>query len=267
MPYILKTTFQNYAWGDKLFIQNLFGLTELIGKPVAEMWLGAHPNSPSTISVKGKQLNLNSFLEANPQHLSGSVADQKQTQLPFLLKILAAGQPLSIQVHPDKATAEAGFAAENAEGIELHNPLRSFKDPNPKPELICALTEFTAMCGFRPYQQISALFTSLDVQDIWPGFAVFDSLPNPDTLKELYKQILDSNNFVLQHFIDMISKCNFNSDCLPASVAETCKNLNQFYPLDPGIVSPLLLNTFTLLPGQAVYLETGTIHAYIKGAG
>ncbi len=267
MAYMLKPTFQTYAWGDRHYLQQLCNLEEKLGQPMAEMWLGAHPQSPSLLISDDGAIALNRFLDTDPQFYLGSAATLYHQQLPFLLKVLAAEQPLSIQVHPDKFTAENGFLAENMQGIEMGNSFRTFKDDNHKPELLCALTDFTAMCGFRPFKQIVSLFSAFSLQLIWPLFAVFADKPDPDTLQELFRQILDSDLTDLQQFLACLNRADCSDDADLEFVKTICLQLNRHHSFDSGIVSPLLLNTFTLKPGQAIFLEAGMIHAYIKGAG
>jgi len=267
MPFSLKPAFQAYAWGDRSFIQRLCGLSNEIGKPLAEMWLGAHPQAPSLIETTAGEMPLDVFLAQQPEQHLGKAYGIYGGKLPFLLKVLAAEKPLSIQVHPDKLTAKQGFATENEAGIALSATNRSFKDDNHKPELILALTPFTLMRGFRQYDQIINLFQHFAVDDLWSEFRTFSQAASPQTLSSLFRQILDSPPLQLELFIARISAFEGKGNTEVEFLKNTILQLNSHFPLDSGIVSPLLLNTLVLSPGQAVYLDAGILHAYIQGAG
>src|SRR4051812_48651939 len=136
-----------YAWGSTTAIQNLLGVPA-DGEPAAELWFGAHPDDPSHVPVHGRALD--EVIAADPvAALGADVAARFDGRLPFLIKVLAASSPLSLQVHPNREQARAGFAAEQSSGARERN----YRDPNHKPELLCALTDFEALCGFRPVRQ------------------------------------------------------------------------------------------------------------------
>ncbi len=265
MPYLLKPSFQSYSWGDKSYIQKLCGLDGSFGQPLAEMWLGAHPSAPGIIVTSMGEIPLDEFIALSPEKHLGRAVQVYTGKLPFLMKVLAAAKPLSIQVHPDKLTAEQGFAIENLAGIAPEAPNRSFKDDNHKPELVLAITPYSLMLGFRDYEQIVSLIKFYGLEEIWEEFQSFVQWPSKTTLGNLFRQVLDSTKtqleFVLHRMTSRIME--HETDFISKTVLE----LNTAYPLDTGIVGPLLLNTFILHPGQAVYLNAGVPHAYIKGAG
>ncbi len=173
MPYLIKPSLQNYSWGDTKYLQELIGEQQEIGKPLAEIWFGAHPKAPSLVITEKGEIPMDKLLQDMPENMLGT---EQNIALPFLLKILAAAEPLSLQVHPDKQTAQNGFRKEEQEGIPLNDPKRSFKDPNHKPELICALTPFIAMCGFRPFDEIIRNFHILGIIEIWQKFSAFSKI-------------------------------------------------------------------------------------------
>lgn len=267
MPYKLIPGFQPYAWGDTAYIQTLCNLPELYGKPLAEMWLGSHPKAPSRLAIDGVNTPLNEFISANTASSLGKAANVFDTKLPFLLKVLAAEKALSIQIHPDKESAETGFAAENALGIDFDNPKRSFKDANHKPELLCALTDFTVMCGFRSYGGIVDNFTIFEVNHLWPSFAYFAANRTRSSLKLLFLEILSSPADVLETFCKTMQATANVINPAQDLLHKVCCELIDQYALDPGVVAPLLLNLAVLKPGEAIYLPAGIMHAYIKGAG
>ncbi|HPV64865.1 MAG TPA: mannose-6-phosphate isomerase, class I, partial [Candidatus Cloacimonas sp.] len=168
MPYLIKPSLKNYSWGDIKYIQELIGALDMTGKPLAEAWFGAHPQSPSLIITEEGEIPMDKLLETYPESMLGK---NQGNNLPFLFKILAAAQPLSLQVHPDRQTAQYGFQKEEEARIPITDPNRIFKDPNPKPELICALTPFIAMCGFRPYEEIIRNFQILGIDNLWQALS------------------------------------------------------------------------------------------------
>ncbi|MGW0897582.1 mannose-6-phosphate isomerase, class I, partial [Streptomyces goshikiensis] len=159
----LTNTIRPYAWGSTTAIPALLGV-EPSGEPQAEMWMGAHPGAPSRLDRGAGETTLPAVIDADPERELGAAAVAKfGPRLPFLLKLLAAGSPLSLQVHPDLAQARAGFADEEARGVPIDAGHRNYKDPNHKPELICALTPFSGLCGFRRPLEAAALLDGLGV--------------------------------------------------------------------------------------------------------
>ena len=133
----LINSVQNYAWGSKTALTELYGMANPDGLPMAELWMGAHPKSSSKITdSKGSVHSLRDVIDADKTALLGEKVAARFGELPYLFKVLCAAQPLSIQVHPSKMAAEVGFAKENAAGIPLDAAERNYKDPNHKPELV-----------------------------------------------------------------------------------------------------------------------------------
>jgi len=146
----LRNPIQNYAWGSRDALADLLGRPAPSAEPEAELWMGAHPAAPSEVEVDGRWVSLADWMARDPAAVLGEeTARRFDGELPFLFKVLAAASPLSVQAHPDAAQAAAGFARENAAGIALDAPQRCYRDPRAKPELVCALTPFAALCGFR----------------------------------------------------------------------------------------------------------------------
>jgi len=162
--YKLKNSIKNYEWGSATILPEFLGLKNEGGKPFAEMWLGTHPLAPSQTQIDGKDVNLN--------EVSG--------ELPFLLKLLAVEKPLSIQVHPNKEQAQKGFEKENEAGLEIDSPARNYKDQNAKSEIICAITPFTLMAGFREPKEIYANLSTVSSEQ-WQLIKKLESLYPDDS--------------------------------------------------------------------------------------
>ena len=184
--FALHGVIRPYAWGSRTAIPELLG-TAPTGEPAAELWLGAHPDDPSLVPAHDDTLDR--LIAADPFAMLGAAnVERFGPQLPFLLKVLAADTALSIQVHPDLAQAKAGFAAEDARGVARDSPQRNYKDANHKPELLCALTPFDALCGFRPVAQTVRLFDALGVEALAP---YREMLAGPDGLRAAFTTLLD----------------------------------------------------------------------------
>jgi mannose-6-phosphate isomerase len=245
---------RDYAWGSKTLLADYFGWAET-GGPMAEVWFGTHPGSPALLA-DNKSVTLR-------EHIG--------SDLPFLLKLLAAGEPLSIQAHPNREQARAGFARENASGLPLNASTRNYKDENHKPEAIVALTEFEALCGFRSIPQIKNLL--LDMAEAPEASQTFVALASQwlTTLEqgglsalvgEILQPQLDGSPLSLDGFnAELARMADFSARF------ELSARLNEQYPGDPGVMVALLLNHVHLQPGQALFLPAGNIHAYLGGLG
>lgn len=265
--YKLDAKIQNYAWGSKTLLPTILGKLEA-EEPQAELWLGAHPKSPALIQTKTGLIGLDKLISNNKDAVLGNFA--KYNQLPFLMKILTADTPLSIQSHPNLWQAKAGFEMENILRIPLNAFNRNYKDANHKPELICALTEFDAMCGFRPVKKIADLLRYFEVVDSFSFLKSFLDNPNQETLKIFFERLMNSDKHKIENAVsEMIQKMEDKTarDESEDFAFGWIKKLNDFYPGDVGVFAPLLLNTVKLQPGEAMYLGAGELHAYLKGAG
>ena len=264
-----------YAWGSTTAIAQLLGHAAS-GGPEAELWLGAHPGSPSVIldpTQTGGAADLAEWIAADPETTLGRFA--ASGRLPFLLKVLAAASPLSLQAHPTVEQARAGFQRENELGIARDAPERNYKDAFPKPELIYALSPaFDALCGFRPLDEVRALLralidASLGMEDPQPQPLedLLDSLSGSDVaLPETVEWVIGRRTGVatLVSLVTMLASRGVSG--YDAEMA-TVSSLAVEYPGDPGIVISLLLNRVSLAAGEALYLPAGNIHAYLSGLG
>ena len=263
-----------YAWGSTTAIAQLLG-HKASGSPEAELWLGAHPGSPSVIldpTQTGGATDLEEWIADDPETTLGRFA--ASGRLPFLFKVLAAASPLSLQAHPTLEQARAGFERENGLGIALDAAERNYKDAFPKPELIYALSAFDALCGFRPLDEVRALLYalieaahSLEDPQPQPLEDLLDSLSGSDiALPETFEWLIGQRTGVatLVSLVTMLAARGVAGyDAEMATVAQ----LASEYPGDPGIVICLLLNRVTLAAGEALYLPAGNIHAYLGGLG
>ncbi len=281
--YELENVLRPYAWGSTTAISGLLG-RPASGGPEAELWVGAHPDSPSTAltgpdSDDGGRVALDALIAGDPEHYLGadSVAEFGP-RLPFLLKVLAAERPLSLQVHPTLEQARAGFARENAAGVDRGAATRNYKDDNHKPEMIFALTPFEALCGFRPaaasravFQHLAACFelAGLDLPPLVP--LLLEDLAHPDeaaALRAAFERLIGGGEGVAAATEAVVSVLVSGAP-LAGHAAEltTVLDLNREYPGDPGVLISLLLNRISLSPGEAVYLPAGNVHAYLRGLG
>ncbi|MCU6383657.1 mannose-6-phosphate isomerase [Enterobacter quasiroggenkampii] len=257
----LINSVQNYAWGSKTALTDLYGIANPNNLPMAELWMGAHPKSSSKIEdASGQVRSLRDVIEVDKAALLGDKVAQRFGELPFLFKVLCADQPLSIQVHPNKQASEIGFAKENAAGIPLDAAERNYKDPNHKPELVFALTPFLAMNAFREFSEIISLLQP--VAGAHNAIAHFLENPNADALSQLFASLLNMQGEEKSHALAVLKAA---LDSQQGEPWETIRLISEFYPDDSGLFSPLLLNVVKLNPGEAMFLFAETPHAYLQG--
>lgn len=288
--FLLDNPLRQYAWGSKHAIAELLG-REPSGEPEAELWVGAHPDSPSRIIRQdGSRNGLDEAIADDPEGLLGAdTATRFGNRLPFLLKVLAAGSALSLQVHPDPGQAAAGFDAEEAAGVPRSAPHRTYRDRNHKPELLYTLSAFEALCGFRPPAEAVAVFAALAAA-VDPGSEAHGFLDSvaarlvmggKDALQSAFAQALHAPRGVVDAVVDAVegmAASDPDSTPPPAGVLPgegddvardltTIRELAAQYPGDPGVLVALLLNRVSLRAGEALYLPAGNIHAYLSGLG
>lgn len=283
---------RNYAWGSTTAIAAQLGHAPS-GKPEAELWLGAHPGSPSVITDPeqvGGYATLTEWIAAAPEAALGATlatASDGTPRLPFLLKILAAASPLSLQAHPTMERARSGFALENEAGIPVDAADRNYRDPFHKPEVIFALSEsFEALCGFREPVEIRRIlgeFRALDVASDDPQPGALDALEQrllgPEALRDTVDWLLrdgrGEDSGEVAWLVERVVALAGNAVDLAHDGAilefplelDTVRKLAAAYPGDPGIVISLLTNRVSLRRGEVLYLPAGNIHAYLSGLG
>lgn len=263
--YRLKNVIQEYAWGSPTLLPELLGFSNPKQTPQAELWLGAHERGMSQ-AIDGKmQINLDALIRQNPPGFLGPKAAERFKTLPFLFKVLAAGSPLSIQAHPAKEQAEAGFARENRAGISLNAENRNYRDSNHKPEIICALYDnFWALCGFRPLSEIIENFKQADFSVLRKESAALASQPNEKGLQTFFAALLNLDAGRAAKLADEAQEQAFGRN---APQWQWVQKLYAAYPNDCGSLAPLYLNLVCLKAGQALYLPAGVLHAYLEGLG
>ncbi len=277
--YQLENVLRPYAWGSTTAIAALLG-RPASGGPEAELWIGAHPDSPSVATrPDGSSVALDALINVDPVHFLGetSVAEFGP-RLPFLTKLLAADKPLSLQVHPRLQQARDGFAKENAAGMAADAPERNYRDDNHKPEMIFALTPFHALCGFRPAADSQRVFEHLatlldlaavDVPEVITGvIADLSGSDEPSALKAAFTRLITGGDAVSAATDQVVSILKSGAPMgQHAAELSTLVDINSEFPGDPGVLISLLLNLVFLSPGESVYLPGGNVHAYLKGLG
>ncbi len=262
---IIEGVLQGYAWGSTTSIPDLLG-RPVTGEPVAELWLGAHPSAPSLVGGAG--VRLDELVAADTEAALGHDVAERFDTLPFLLKVLAADAPLSLQAHPSVAQAEAGFAREESAGIAIDAPDRSFRDRHHKPELICALTEFDALCGFREPEQTIEVFESIATPGLDTVCGMLRTDPTSEGLGRVLEWILTLDVADAAALVEpVVAACREDRGGPHAAERAMAAMLGDRYPGDAGVVTALMLNLLTLQPGEALFLGAGNLHMYLGGTG
>ena len=264
---IMKNSIQDYAWGSHTAIANLTGNKSPSTKPQAELWMGAHPKAPSLVKYNERWLSLLELIKQFPADILGkNVAIKFNNKLPYLFKVLAASKPLSIQAHPNLKQAKKGFERENRLGIPLDSSIRNYKDENHKPECICALTPFIALYGFRKISEIISLMEKICLQVLYKELNHLKRQPNSEGLKSFFHSLITIDGLrkeqIIEHAITSAQKLSEDNPVFKWMI-----NLYKKYPDDMGIFAPILLNLISLKPGQAIFLPSGELHAYLDGLG
>jgi mannose-6-phosphate isomerase len=266
---LLQPLIRPYAWGSR------HGIAELQGRPVpaagpeAELWMGAHPSAPSGLSRAGQPTTLEAVIAADPVGELGPASVARfGPRLPFLLKVLSAEQALSIQLHPSRAQAEAGFRAENEQGLPPGDPARNYVDDWPKPELLCALTPFEVLAGLRPAADAARLLRALGVDQLTPLAAELDQ--QPGARAGVLASVLEWPETGRPQLIgDVLAACArvASAEVPYAAACAAAVRTGADHPGDLGVVAMLLMRHTVLEPGQAVFMPAGGLHAYLHGTG
>ena len=264
---LLKNTIQEYAWGSRAAIPELLGQSIPADTPQAELWMGAHPKAPSQVLSDGLWRSLPEVIQESPEEMLGQkVAARFFNKLPFLFKVLAAAKPLSIQAHPNKEQAVQGFARENELGIPLDAVHRNYRDDNHKPEIICALTPFWALNGFRRIEETLSLLEEARIPDLAEIVSFLRSHSNRDGLKRFFNHLMTTDSGKQGKIVEQaVNSAEQRTPEEPLWMWMI--KLNEEYPGDIGVLSPLFLNIVRLEPQQAMYLPAGELHGYLKGVG
>ena len=262
----LSNPIREYAWGSRSAIAELLGQPVPSPGPQAEIWMGAHPSDPSRARCGDGWVPLPELLRKDPTGVLGeAVAARFDGELPFLFKVLAVGQPLSIQAHPNREQARAGFDRESAQGIALDARERNYRDPHPKPELLCAISPFSALCGFRPVLETAEAFRAFRVEAFATEIKALECAAEQTALEPLIAAVLSADGDRLALAIEQAATGAERRSADP--VARWITALASLYPGDAGVLAPLFLNLVTLAPGEAMYLAAGGLHSYLEGVG
>lgn len=277
--YTLSNKIQPYAWGSTHGIPDLIGISNIHNTPMAELWMGAHSACPSEVFFETAEdalnlIGLDVLIESNPEkYLGVSSVKQFGLTLPFLFKILSAAHPLSLQVHPTKIQAEEGFKRENVMGIPLSASYRNYKDTNHKPEIMLALTPFTAMCGFRPINETVSLLSRIKNPLLNELSTILEKNQNYEAFFKRIIEATETEKKISILAVKEIASSKQNTltpqdmKKSESKIFQVVLNLIHEYPTDIGILAPLYLNVLDLEPGEALYLDAGIMHAYIQGTG
>jgi mannose-6-phosphate isomerase len=261
---LLKNPVKTYSWGSRTFIPQLLRNYSPAQEPQAELWMGVHPNGPSMMSVGDAWVPLKDMIARDPEGILGpSVAEKFSNALPFLFKILAADQPLSVQAHPNRRQAREGFAQENALRIPLTAAHRTYKDENHKPEILCALRPFQLLKGFRRAAEIRDLLAQAGLPALGNPLR---TRPDAGRLRAFFTSLMTLKKNEQRRLVSEVLK-TVTSRSHSDSASGWVLKLARMYPSDIGVLAPLFLNLLCLEPGEAVYLPSGELHAYLEGAG
>jgi len=283
-PRVLPLTcaVRHYAWGGHDFIPELLGLEHPRPEPFAELWIGAHPVAPATVTIDGFDLPLDRLLAcASDQVLGPEMSGRFAATLPYLLKILDVRAMLSIQAHPDKRQAEGGFRRENAAGVPRAAALRNYRDDNHKPEASIALTDFWMLFGFKTPEAIADTLDGVpELKPLAAGFrsgltaADQDALARRGLLMSLYEQVMTlpqpEIDRLLTPLVTRLKRLADRGALSRESPDYWAARGSALYPLpgghlDRGLISIYLLNLVRLEPGQGIYIPAGVLHAYLEG--
>ena len=280
---LLEPVTQPYAWGSHTAIAELQGRAAPTAQPEAELWMGAHPSAPSGVERAGVRTTLDAVIAADPAgELGAECAARFGGRLPFLLKVLGVAKALSIQVHPSREQATAGYRAENERGLPPGDKSRNYVDDWPKPEILCALTRFEALAGMRTTADAAALLRTLEVGQLAPladdlastgdlaAPADLMSTGNPGALTRALGAILTwpaaDRGALVAAVVAACERVAAGGGEYAAACAATARTAGD-HPGDLGIVASLLLRYVVLRPGEAIFLPAGGPHAYLRGTG
>lgn len=264
----LTNSTQSYAWGSPSAIPELLGFPAS-GEPVAELWLGAHPSSPSRVATPAGEVGLDRLIAQDPeQALGADVVARFGPALPYLLKLIAADRPLSLQVHPHLERARSGYAEEEQSGVPVTARHRNFRDRNHKPELVYALTPFEALCGFRAPRRAAELLVDLGAPLSSELHAILVADPSAQGIRSAFTRLLDPATRPTRTEVDEVVAASARRLASGSPSPRADRNvvlLAEAYPGDPGVVTSLLLNPVLLQPGEAMFVPAGGVHAYLSG--
>jgi len=255
---LLAPNIQHYHWGDYSFIPELQGRPKG-DEPEAELWVGAHPISPSRTVESNR--GLDDIISTDPHNTLGPQASDFQNELPFIMKILAIREPLSIQVHPNAQQAEEGFASTQS-GLTA---AQSYSSPRGKEEIVCALTETDLKFGFREVHEIHAIIDAAGHSDFSRLKESLSRETPTEGLKEAIQKILSTDADTIRSITSTVLSSDMGTTVINEKEMKYFTSLTETYPDDPGLLLFLLMNFVTLEPGDFLYVSPGITHAYLRG--
>ncbi len=270
--YRMLNRAQHYAWGDGISIPSLLSSPNTDKKSYAEYWMGAHPKLSSKIEYDGSIRSLYDMIEEHSdQFLGDTVQLHFKPPLPYLLKLLAPGAALSIQVHPNLEQAQKGFERENGANIAINSNQRTYRDANHKAEIICAITNFSALCGFRPLDEAHGYIEAIASAGLATNICRY--LSSLSSIEEFYRAIMHSLDRSATREIVTAAR-QYASSVLSDDSHKNITSpwywitiLQQQFPDDIGLLAPLYLNIINLKPSEALFLPPNIIHSYLRGFG
>lgn len=268
----LECSVQYYDWGDPECIPAILGRPNPEGRRFAELWAGAHPDLPSQAIVDGVRVPLDLLLrDAARETFGPALSSRFHGELPFLMKVLAAAKPLSIQAHPNRAQALLGFERENLRGLPRDAATRNYRDQHHKPELLVALSDFFALRGFRPLAEIEQALTTTTELAPLASYHVRDDKELESLFGYIMRLDQPAVSALLAPLIERIEKDEQRESLSPEDRDYWILHAHREYSTrgraDRGLLSVFLLNLIHLRPGQAIFLPDGEPHAYLQGTG
>jgi len=269
---VLRGALRTYAWGSHTAIAEFTGRHSPTPHPEAELWLGAHPGDPARLEGDSGERSLLDTITADPEGQLGAATRKRfGDALPFLAKVLAAEEPLSLQAHPSAEQAVEGFGREDRLHIPISAPIRNYRDRSHKPELLVALGPFEALAGFRPVARSIELLRALTVSDLDPFVNLLSGQADADGLRALFTTWITAPQADLDVLVPLVldgAVTYLRSGATEfAKEAKTALQLGELYPGDAGVLAALLLNRISLAAGEGIYLPAGNLHAYLHGVG
>lgn len=269
---LLRGALRTYAWGSRTAIAEFTGRPVPAAHPEAELWFGAHPGDPAWLVGKTGEISLLATLAADP---GGELGPESRGRfgdvLPFLVKVLAAEEALSLQAHPSAQQAIEGYRREERRGIAVSSPERNYRDTRHKPELLVALQPFEALAGFRPVAQTIALLRALGICAFDPYIALLNDQSDADGLRALFTTWITAPQPDIDVLVPALldGAIRYISSGAKEFAAEirTVLELGESYPGDAGVLAALLLNRISLAPGEAIFVPAGNLHSYLSGVG
>lgn len=268
-PLRLACVVQHYDWGDPRAIPGLLG-KEPDGAPWAELWMGAHERAPASVHLQRQggasddsEVRLDRLIARDPDRVLGQAVRRAfGPRLPFLAKIIAASRALSIQCHPDADQAGVGFAREEARGVPRDARERSYKDESAKPELLVALTPFSALCGLQHADDVGRAFAALGLTEPAAGLAALRERGD-DGLEAFFLSLLSLGDGAAA----LVERAVERAGALSSPEARWVEKLAAQHPGDAGALAPLFMHLVVLEPDEALFLGPGLLHAYLEGVG